>query len=502
MTIYKVLVPFVVLLAMAGVATPTQAQPSGDTGWQATYWNNPDLAGDPVLTRIEADINYNWGAGSPNPSVTADRFSARWTRLLNLAGGRYRFTVVADDGVRLWVDNRLLIDRWQVQAAQTYSGEISLAGGAAPVRLEYFENIGGAEVRLSWTRLATASRWQGEYFNTIDLAGAPALVRSDTDLNFDWGNGSPAPGIVNSDQFSVRWTRQVNLPAGRYRFTATVDDGVRLWVNDQLIVDRWQVHSVTPYTGEIFVNGGTVPVRMEYFEADGLATARLTWAQVAETAAPLPTTGAVTWRGEYFDNITFNGPPVLVRSDGAINFDWRGGSPAPEIRADRFAIRWTTTLNLPPGRYAFTARADDGIRVWVNGRLIIDQWVVEAIQTTTAETPVTGGAVPVKVEYYENTSLAYVFLNWTGVGATASFAPSNGLLTAQITGVRLLNVRSGPGMNFTPLTVLPNGTQVQLLGRNQATTWIQVRLANGSNGWVARRYLTSTYRFADLPMLP
>ena len=82
--------------------------------------------------------------------VSADRFSARWTRNLNLAAGVHRFTLTADDGARLWVNGYLLIDAWKDQPATTYWGDISLPGGSVPVKLEYYENAYAATIRLAW----------------------------------------------------------------------------------------------------------------------------------------------------------------------------------------------------------------------------------------------------------------------------------------------------------------------------------------------------------------
>jgi hypothetical protein len=84
---------FLVLLL---VATPVLAQgpinpQHSDPTWTASYWNNMSLSGTPALTRQEANVNYNWGTGSPDGSVAADQFSARWTRYIDVTPGTYRF---------------------------------------------------------------------------------------------------------------------------------------------------------------------------------------------------------------------------------------------------------------------------------------------------------------------------------------------------------------------------------------------------------------------------
>lgn len=122
--------------------------------------------------------------------------------------------------------------------------------------------------------------WRGEYFNNVDLKGKPALVREDAAIDFDWTNNPPAP-IVNPDQFSVRWMRNLDLPRGRYRFEAMADDGIRVWINDELLIDDWSDHPAQTISREISVPGGPVPARVEYYENDYDSVVRLTWERAA-----------------------------------------------------------------------------------------------------------------------------------------------------------------------------------------------------------------------------
>ena len=65
------------------------------------------------------------------------------------------------------------------------------------------------------------------------------MVRNDQAINFDWGYDAPVAGLA-ADEFSVRWTRTVNFAAGYYRISVRADDGVRLWLDDGLLIDRWE----------------------------------------------------------------------------------------------------------------------------------------------------------------------------------------------------------------------------------------------------------------------
>lgn len=149
-----------------------------------------------------------------------------------------------------------------MQAAATLeSGDIALSG-AVPVRAEYFEATGEARITLTWfspgahpatrRRRRPAMCGPPSTFNNADLGGAPVLVRArGRQHQLQLGHGSLAPGIVNSDFFSARWNRAVNLAGGTYRFRVAVDDAVRLFVNNALIIDQWRQQGVTEFTAEI-----------------------------------------------------------------------------------------------------------------------------------------------------------------------------------------------------------------------------------------------------------
>jgi len=287
--VHRVLgIVLVALLLAAGTVLPVSADP---TSWRAEFYNNVNLAGAPVLVRDDSMINFDWGAGSPGSGVDSDRFSVRWTTYAYYDGGDYIFNVTVDDGVRLWVNSQLLIDRWYDQPATTYSAGIYLAAGYHNLRVEYYENSGQALCKVWWSRSAPAepvTGWRAEYYNNTWLGGSPALVRSDAAVNFDWGYSAPAPGI-GADNFSVRWTRDVYFDTStNYTFYATVDDGVRVWVRGTLVIDKWYAQSRTTHSGTLYLPVGTHQVRIEYFEQTGVALCQVSWTGAGVAPAPGP----------------------------------------------------------------------------------------------------------------------------------------------------------------------------------------------------------------------
>jgi len=121
--------------------------------WRGAYFNNTDLSGDPVLVRYDAAVNFDWGSGSPSDVVHADNFSARWTTTRTLADtGHYTLVATADDGVRVWVDDQLVIDAWYDQPATTYSANLYLGAGQHSLRVEYYEHLYDARVTVELSK--------------------------------------------------------------------------------------------------------------------------------------------------------------------------------------------------------------------------------------------------------------------------------------------------------------------------------------------------------------
>jgi beta-glucosidase len=113
---------------------------------------------------------------------------------------------------------------------------------------------------------------KGEYFDNEELRGTPVLVRTDKHVHFDWGEGSFAPDQP-VDHFSIRWTGYfVPQKSGDYKFFTSADDGARLYIGDETVIDDWQRHSQTVDSGTRHLEGGQpYKIRLEYFEAVGSA---------------------------------------------------------------------------------------------------------------------------------------------------------------------------------------------------------------------------------------
>jgi hypothetical protein len=157
-------------------------------------------------------------------------------------------------------------------------------------------NAGGVPLATGGTTPPTCSPATGtgtglsaDYFSGTTLT-TKLLTRTDAKVDFNWGSASPASGVP-ADNFSVRWTGQVSPRfSGSTTFYTVYDDGVRLWVNGQLLIDNWTNHGPTENSGSITLNAGTrYDLKLEYYEATGGATARLLWSSSCEAKGAIPT---------------------------------------------------------------------------------------------------------------------------------------------------------------------------------------------------------------------
>lgn len=131
---------------------------------------------------------------------------------------------------------------------------------------------------------------RAELFNTVDLTGS-SISRVDPAVDFDWQWASPDP-LINTDNFSIRWTGRVEAPvSGSYTFSTLSDDGVRLWVNNQQLINNWTDQGPAENSGTITLTAGQrYDLRLEYYDGCCAATIKLRWAYPGQAQQIVPAT--------------------------------------------------------------------------------------------------------------------------------------------------------------------------------------------------------------------
>ncbi len=361
---------------------------------------------------------------------------------------------------------------------------------------------------------AAGTWWEASYWDNTEFEGDPVLVRREADLFYEWGRQSPAPGIVPADSFSVTWERTVDFNAGTYEFKVRADDMMRLYVDDQLIIDLWYPDREHDYinrpqltlTGTAYMSQGNHDIRVEYVEFGDQATAELTWDRVlrddrngGQAVAPATTLGP--WTGAYYANTNLRDSPSFVREDAAIDFDWGTDSPSDGWHKDSFSVRWTNDMRFSAGRYRFTLVVDDGAKLYVDDKLVINSWKDGTVRTVTGDMTLLDGDVPVVVEYREGRGGARVHFSWVLVYplGNSTTTPSNEAANpTPVLAEGTLNTKTAVRQTFSadapPIRYFEAGTVMKLAGQRSADSeWVRVVTPNNIWGWISAESLDTDY---------
>jgi hypothetical protein len=429
------------------------------SGLLAEYFDDVALSHSSMV-RVDSTVNFDWRDAAPASSLSADGFSVRWLGSVQPRYGEtYTFATTSDDGVRLWVDGMLLIDDWTDHPRRVDTASIALERDVKyAIRMEFYERGGDAVAQLAWSsptqalevvprsRLfpsdGTGIGLNAEYFDGSDFAERK-LSRLDPGIDFDWSTDAPDPKL-GRDNFSVRWTGELEAATTEdYYFRTVTDDGVRLWIDDLLLVDNWTDHPRTQDVAELsLVAGMRYAVRMEYYERGGEALARLEWATASQPwqAVPPPRlhpTASIGsgLRAEYFSRSDPN-QPVLVRVDPSVDFEWGTSSPDPRVPRDNFLVRWTGQI-MPrfTETYAFVAESDDGVRLWVNGTLLVDHAMDHPRTFDTGLIALRAGQrYDIVMEFHESSGEAIARLWWSSASQAEQIVPARQLYPGPVAG--------------------------------------------------------------------
>lgn len=305
--------------------------------------------------------------------------------------------------------------------------------GSVPVGAGHFATTRAGIPPVALPLAGTGLR--GEYFGGPDLAD-PRFSRIDPRIEFHWDSASPHP-LLRTEAFSVRWTgRIVPRSTGTFAFHALTDDGLRLWVNGALVIDHWAQSTKTEKSGAAALEAWQpAEFRMEYMNAGGPATAVLSWSGPstpkavvpAEAFHPAPLEGAGL-KGEYFDEMDF-GAPKLTRVDPIVDYDWGLGAPHPSMDPDAFSVRWTGwVVPRHSERYTIHVESDDGVRLWIDGAPVIDDWAVRGTLERSGVLTLEGGRRhALRLEYFDRISTARVRLSWTSPSQPREVIPQSRL---------------------------------------------------------------------------
>lgn len=320
-------------------ATQLQHTDSGRVvpGLQGEYFDNNRLDGNPRLARTDARVDFGWTLNSPARGIPFDWYSVRWTgRLVVPRGGVRRIGVEGNDGYRLYVDGRMLIDNWRKQSYGTRLAPVTLSPGSAhDIKLEYFESTGNARVKLVWDAgVPDESAWRRQ------IDSAVAIAR----------RSSVAVVVAGIEEGEFRDRASLSLPGHQEelieRVAATGTPVVVVLIGGSAItMSRWidRVGAVIDawYPGE---EGGNAVADILFGDANPSGRLPITF-PMAEGQLPLVYNHKPTGRGD--DYVDLTGQPLFPFGFGlsytTFEYDSLTIEPAPPAIASgslaRFRVR-------------------------------------------------------------------------------------------------------------------------------------------------------------------
>jgi hypothetical protein len=275
---------------------------------------------------------------------------------------------------------------------------------------------------------------KAEYFRNMTVTGAPFLTQIEPSIDHSWGDpGGPTAGVV--DNFSARWTADLEIAvADTYTFIANTDDGVRVWLNDNLIIDDWIAKSASDVPSvAMALEPGIYSLKMEYYEATGGASAQLYW-QAPDMAREIIPPGPLQ-------------PPVRAKAiypkDGDVNVPqdltlmWSVGEKAVThdvyFGADEAAVAAATPADA--GLYKGSQAKDEN--TFVPGALEWNKtyyWRIDEVNSASADSPWKGSVwsfttadfiVVDDFESYTDEDVGRIFQTWIDGWGYTTPAPGN-----------------------------------------------------------------------------
>lgn len=284
--------------------------------------------------------------------------------------------------------------------------------------------------------------------------------RIDSLIQFDWGSGSPFPGEIGNNDFSVRWVGYIKAPVtGTYTFYTQSDDGARVIIGGLIFIDYWGT-CCREFSGKIYLEAGKLyPFVYEFREGGGGANAKyLDWeapglprelvphsafyATAPPVQLPDPDVSKDTVHGligryyhdpnsnpKWFDTL------VATRIDAQVNFDWGSNSPMPgRMKKDYFSVRWQGYIQPPvTGTYTFITNTDDGSRLWVDDKLIIDHWERCCQDETGTIDLIAGKLYRIRLDMHEiGGGAAAKYIKWQAPGLPLENIPNEAYYTVRL----------------------------------------------------------------------
>jgi chitodextrinase len=262
-----------------------------------------------------------------------------------------------------------------------------------------------------------------------------AYVTISPNIATNFGRFSPLPGIIPIHGYGIRWRGRVAVPSsGVYTFFVESYGGkINLSFNNKTVISDKTVmqggQSVTMH-----LDAGQYNVKMDYANVGGFGYASLLWYGPGISKALIPESALYPQRfglrGMYYNNMSVSGTPVIYNLASPVAYDWGEGKSAPAygVRGTRFSAQWEGYVSVPTSdTYTFYTNTDDGARLWVNNKEVVNEWRDHSLKQYSGTMYVKAGTYPIVMQYYQNKGDDAASLLWSSSTIQKQIIPATDL---------------------------------------------------------------------------
>lgn len=439
----------------SGSVIPEPSESLVNYSYYEGTWNKvPDFD---TLNPLKTGVVKNFSLA---PKETDDFYGFRFDgRITVNTDGAYTFYTISDDGSNLYIDGQLVVGNDGLHAMRKRNGVVTLTAGEHDIRVEYFEKAGGDGLQVSWSGPDFDKQVIPDSAFVKPVAVTPDTSDSLISYSYYEGNWDQLPEFDsltatktgNVDEFSVaprdrddfyafRFDSNITVNVdGNYTFYTRSDDGSKLYIDDQLVVDNDGLHGVREESAVITLAAGDYDIRVEFFEKIGGDSLQVLWngpgfektklipGDSLTTPVDINSNSGLTpqLNYEYFEGAWLKLPdfdslqPIGQGVVNNFNLSVKGA-------VNQYGVRFLGQLEIETaGEYTFYVRSNDGTKLSLAGELVVDNDGRHGAIEKQGAVTLTTGTHPVELTYFQNGGSEALQVFWSGPGFDKELVPDS-----------------------------------------------------------------------------
>ena len=458
--------------------TPEPEEPTGKNGvnynyYQGEWTNLPDFS---KLQAVKSGLVSNF---TLSPRNREEYFGFEFSAYIQIdTDGTYTFYTTSDDGSELFINNQKIVDNDGLHGAVEKSGKIFLTKGLHSIEVNYFERTRGQILEVEYAGPGVSKKLIPTAKLFTDKGNAtpsPEQPDAEAGLNYKYyhGDWTQLPdfsklnayksGKVNNFNISPRerdnkiafeYEGYIQIDTeGTYTFYTTSDDGSKLYISSKEIVNNDGLHGPTEKSGNVYLTKGLHPIKVTFFERSSGQLLEVKYAGPGVSKQIIPGSKLYTEKTDSTPEPTPSPEPDEPSIEAGLNYKYYEGywnlmpdfgkltakksgkvnnfSLEPRESEERFGFVYEGYIQIDSdGTYSFYTTSDDGSKLYINSKEIVDNDGVHAAEEVSGKVYLTKGWHPIKVTFFERSHGEVLEVRYAGPGVSKKLIPSNKLASS------------------------------------------------------------------------